>query len=55
MFKKALQDTVRPYIIYQTGNTFPRPLLLDSQDVIGFSGQPVMLSMYNPNGEMIYI
>ena len=54
MFKKALQDTVRPYIIYQTNNTYPRPLLLDSQDVIGFSGQPVMLSRYNPNGEVIY-
>ncbi len=54
MFKKALQDTVRPYIIYQTNNTFPRPLLLDSQDVIGFSGKPVMLSRYNPNGEVVY-
>ena len=54
MFKKGLQDTVRPYIIYQTGKTFPRPLLLDSQDVIGFSGETVMLSRYNPNGEVIY-
>ena len=54
MFKKTFQDSVRPYIIYQTGKTFPRPILLDTEDVIGFSGETLMLSRYNSNGEVVY-
>ena len=54
MFQSS-QEAVRPYIIYQEGYTFPRPLLLDNGDVMAFSGDPAaMMSRYNSHAEVIY-
>ena len=53
MFQRSLEE-IRPYIIYQTRNTYPRPLLLDNGDVMAFSGNPAMMSRYNSHAEVIY-
>ena len=53
IFQTSLEE-VAPYIIYQTDNTNPRPLLLDNGDVMAFSGHPAMMSRYNSNAEVIY-
>ena len=53
MFQRSLED-MQPYIIYQTHNTYPRPLLLENGDMMVFSGDPAMMSRYNSNAEVIY-
>ena len=54
MFQRSLEESIRPYIVYQTSNTYPRPLLLENGDVMAFSGEPAMMSRYNSHAEVIY-
>ena len=55
ILSKTKEDTATSYKIYDTSNTYPRPLLLDSEYVIAFSGNPGRMSKYNKNAEPIYI
>ena len=43
------------YKVYDKDNDYPRPLLLDSEYVMAFSGKPGRMSKYNKNAEPIYV
>ena len=53
-YKFQISLEINPYIIYESTNIFPRPLLLDNSDVMAFSGDPAMMSRYNSHAEVIY-
>ena len=43
------------YKVYDKDNDYPRPLLLDSEYVMAFSGKPGRMSKYNKNAEPIFV
>jgi len=49
------QTLATSYKVYNTGNNYPRPLLLDTNEVMAFSGNPGRMSKYNSYAEPIYI
>ena len=51
---KYINSQATRYKVYAEGNNFPRPLLLDNDDVMAFSGNPGRMSRYNKNAEKIY-
>ena len=51
---KYINSQATRYKIYAEGNNYPRPLLLDNDDVMAFSGNPGRMSRYNKNAEKIY-
>ena len=51
--KLSYEDS-NPYRVYETNNNYPRPLLLESGDVMAFSGNPARMSRYSKNGDLIY-